>query len=187
MLRGLYAQAEDYFRQASQLATTKLAEAEIYGKLGEIAFKRGDAKNATLMFEDALRSIGYKDPAIPSGYHLFLLVCGIQQLLHSFLPRIFLHRKKREPTDVETLAMQLFSKLAFGCWFCRSKVECLLAHLRGMNMAEQLPPTRELAHAYSEHAPAMCLVPLFGRAIKYSEKSLALRRKLSDVGAKAKR
>jgi signal transduction histidine kinase/CheY-like chemotaxis protein len=42
-------------------------------------------------------------------------------------------------------------------------------------------PTPELALVYSEHAPAVSLVPLFGRAIRYAEKSLQLRRQFGDA------
>ncbi len=181
MLRGRYAEADQYLRQASHLAASDDDKAEVLGKLGELSFKRGDALFATSLYEDALRSIGYKVQSSALAIMFMLVMSVCQQLLHTLLPKFFLHRKRRIPTKREKLAMQLFSKLAYGCWFCRTKLECLLAHLRGMNMAEQLLPSHELAHAYSEHAPAMCLVPLFRRAIRYAEKSLELRKSLGDT------
>ncbi|MCA9181906.1 MAG: GAF domain-containing protein, partial [Planctomycetales bacterium] len=48
-------------------------------------------------------------------------------------------------------------------------------------MAERYLPTSELAHAYSEHAPVVSLIPLFSRAVRYAEKSLALRKQFNDV------
>src|SRR5439155_10596750 len=58
---------------------------------------------------------------------------------------------------------------------------CLWGHLREMNLAERYPPTLELAQAYSEHAPAMTLLPYFSRGLAYAEKSLAIRKDLGDL------
>ena len=60
-------------------------------------------------------------------------------------------------------------------------VMALWAHLRELNYVERFLPGRELAQAYSEHAPAMTLVPNMRRAIRYAEKSLQLRKSLGDL------
>jgi diguanylate cyclase (GGDEF)-like protein len=49
-----------------------------------------------------------------------------------------------------------------------------------MNVAERYPPTPELAQTYSEHAPAMGMLPNFERGIRYARKSLELRRAFGD-------
>ncbi len=61
----------------------------------------------------------------------------------------------------------------------------LATHLRSMNLAEMFPPTRELAQTYSEHGPGMSLVPWFSRAVRYAERSLAMREGLGDLWGKA--
>jgi two-component system sensor kinase len=137
--------------------------------------------NATAGFEKALRMVGQFVPQTTPVFVLLLLWEAAVQLLHTLFPRQFVHRLKRPPTDAEKLSMQLFSLLTHGCWYSRSKIQCLLAHLRGLNLAEKFPPTPELAHAYSEHAPVMCLVPLFARAIRYAQRSLELRKSFNDV------
>jgi two-component system sensor kinase len=50
-----------------------------------------------------------------------------------------------------------------------------------MNLVERYPPTLELAQAYSEHAPAMSLLPWVSRGIAYAEKSLAIRKRFGDL------
>ncbi|MGB4737600.1 MAG: response regulator [Fuerstiella sp.] len=57
----------------------------------------------------------------------------------------------------------------------------LYVHLRGMNLAEKFVPTAELAQAYSEHAPAMSLIPLSRRGIAYGRRSLEIRTAMEDV------
>src|SRR5690606_33389275 len=63
MLRGRYAEAEELFRKASELAEGHVARAKIGGKIGELSLKRGDMETATRAFEDALRELGCPPPA----------------------------------------------------------------------------------------------------------------------------
>jgi serine/threonine protein kinase/tetratricopeptide (TPR) repeat protein len=181
MLRGCYDEAAPLLNEAAQFAETTLQRAQIHSKLAELSFKRGDMEKATLGFEQSLRMLGRVVPRSKVTIIAVLLWEVVVQLLHTFLPRMFMHRVARQPNEMERLAIRLFSLLTHGCWYCRSKDQCLLAHLRGLNLAESFPPTPELANAYSEHAPVMCLVPLFPRAIQYARRSLELRRQLSGV------
>ncbi len=50
-----------------------------------------------------------------------------------------------------------------------------------MNLAECYSPTAELAQAYSEHAPAMSLIPLRRRGILYGRRSLEIRTAQNDL------
>ncbi len=181
MLRGKYACAAPLFEEASRDAQSPMERAQIETKLAELSFKRGDMENATKGFEKALGILGFKTPQRPIAILMFLVVEAIRQVLHTLFPSKFLHRMERPANPSEVLAMQLFSLLTHGCWYCRSKPQCLWAHLRGLNLAEKFPPSPELAHAYSEHAPVMCLVPLFERATRYALRSLELRTEFQDL------
>ncbi|MGV3605396.1 MAG: ATP-binding protein [Planctomycetaceae bacterium] len=181
MLRGQYAEAAPYFEFAAKLADDRLAKAQIQSKLAELSFKRGDMEGATSSFEEALRTLGRYIPRHSFIFLGILMLEAVKQVLHTCFPKIFVHRLQREPNPEERMAIRLFSQLTYGCWYARSKVQCLCAHLRGLNLAEQFSPTPELAHTYSEHAPVMCLVPLFPRAIKYAQRSLEMRKAFKDV------
>jgi two-component system sensor kinase len=50
-----------------------------------------------------------------------------------------------------------------------------------MNLAEKYSPTRELAHAYSIHAPVMSLLPRFSRGFAYAQKSFSIYQSLGDL------
>ncbi|MBN8627517.1 MAG: response regulator [Planctomycetes bacterium] len=181
MLRGRYAPSAELFEQAAELAEGPFAQAEIRGKLGELAFKRGDIDRAVRSFEAALRLLScYVPRSLPTFFLLFLWEAWVQAW-HTLLPGWFLGRLKRPPTDAERLSWRLRSRLAFGYWFARSKVHVLWTHLRGMNLGERHPPTLELAQAYSEHAPAMTLVPYFRRGAAYAQKSFEIRKALGDL------
>jgi len=181
MLRGQYAEAQPLFIEAEGLAEGQAAKAEIQAKLAELCFKRGDMESATTGFETALRMLGRKIPTSAATVLCFLIWEAVVQIAHTTLPRLLVHRIRRPPSENERLTIRLFSLLTYGYWYTRSKSQCLWAHLRGLNFAERFPPTPELAHAYSEHAPVMCLVPLFQRALKYAERSLQLRKQFQDA------
>ena len=181
LLRGRYDAAGQLFESAAALAEGAFAQAQICGKLGELAFKRGDMDAAVHDFQKALRLlrryVPRGRPVVVSMLVWEILVQG----MHTCLPRLFLHRRKQPLGDAGRLMLRLFSNLGHGCWYCGDIVLGMWAHLRGLNLAERSPPTPELAQAYSEHAPAMTLVPLFRRAIRYAEKSLAIRKSLGDL------
>ena len=56
----------------------------------------------------------------------------------------------------------------------------LWTHLRSLNLAERYPPTPEIAQAYSEHAPAMMLLPWHRRGVRFAQRSHAIRVRLGD-------
>lgn len=181
MLRGRYDATGELFEQAAQVATGPYAKAEINGKLGELSFKRGDMSTAIDHFIVGLDLLNRGTPRWIALAVLLLVWEGFIQALHTALPRLFVHRLPTPPDDSERLALRLLSNYAHGCWYSRSKVLALWAHMRGMNLGERYQPSRELAQAYSEHGPGMSLVGAFGRGIAYSEKSLQMRKDLGDL------
>ena len=181
MLRGDYAASAELFERAALLAEGNFAQAEIRGKLGELAFKRGDIERAIDSFEAALRLLGrYVPRNFTTLLVLFLWEVGVQ-VLHTLAPRRLVGRRRQQPDEAERLSWRLFSRLAHGYWFLRSKIHVLWTHLRGMNLGERYQPTLELAQAYSEHAPAMTLVPYFSRGAAYAQKSFEIRKALGDM------
>ncbi len=181
MLRGQYDEAAELFRRAALLADVVFARAKVQGKIGELAFKRGDMESATLAFEDTLRLLGNTVPRRMPMFLLLLLWEVSVQTLHTLFPALFVQRRKRQPSPAELLGFRMFSRLAHGYWFARGRLQCLWSHLRGMNLVERHAPTMELAQAYSEHAPAISLIGYYSRGIAYAEKSLELRRSFGDL------
>ncbi|HVL05787.1 MAG TPA: response regulator [Acidimicrobiales bacterium] len=181
MLRGMYEQAADQLQVAARLADDAVDRAEIEGKLGELAFKRGDVATASEAVERAVRLLGRRMPRSSVGFVVSAIAEIVVQLFHSLLPRLFLGRRDRSGARAELLAVRLYSRLAYVYWFKRGRVPCLWAHLREMNLAERYPAGAELAQAYSEHAPVMTMVPWFSRGRAYGEKSLRIRTELGDL------
>jgi len=180
MLRGRYDDAARHFAAARDLCDTDLLAAGIDGKLGELAFKRGDVKRASELHERALRLLGQRVPRSTAVFLVMLLWQVVVQAAHTIAPRLFVGRRSLEGAERERLAIRLHSELAHAYWFGSGLVPCGWTHLRGLNLAERYPPTPELAQAYSEHAPVLTMVPWCRRGIAYAQRSLAMRRELGD-------
>ena len=182
MLRGRYDEAARQFDAARELAEGDIAKAQIQGKLGEIAFKRGDVKTAMEAYEHALQQLDFRIPQSAVGFYGLLLWEVFRQSLHTLLPRLFVGRRKIDgPAGKQLLVVRLINRLTYAYWFKRGPVPCLWAHLKGMNLAEHYPPTRELADVYSIHCPVMTLIPYYSRGSAYAQKSYDIYHALGDL------
>lgn len=183
MLEGHYAEAEEALATAKREAAhaPRAVRARIEGKLGELAFKRGDMLAARNAIEDALHFMRRTVPRSQFVLVLCLLFEIGVQVLHTWFPKTFVGRRGLAGADDEFVVIRLYSRLAYVYWFLSGKLRCLWTHLRNLNLTERYAPTSELAQAYAEHGPVISLVPNFPRAYRYVEKSLEIRRELGDV------
>lgn len=191
MLRGKYAETAVQLNQAREIAlgqtdrtaaNIQITLARIESKLGELSFKRGELKAAKQHIEQALWTLGH--PVAPKNRLLLLpllLFEAARQALHTYFPDTFVGRKKWEHSQTDLFVARLYGRLSYVYWFGSGRIPTLWAHLRELNLAEQYPPTMELAQAYSLHAPAMSTLPNFDRGIRYAQKSLKLREEFGDV------
>ena len=162
---------------------------KICGKLGELYQKRGAIEQAIEHYEKALRGLGQIVPRCDLCSFPLLAWELWVQMLHTLFPRLFVHRRKEDPGEVDRLTVRLFNGLTLGYWYGRGTYVCLWGHLREMNLAERYPPTLELAHAYSSHAPAMSvisgftkgIISGFKRGMTYARKSLNIRKEFRDL------
>ncbi|HEX9888373.1 MAG TPA: GAF domain-containing protein [Nitriliruptorales bacterium] len=181
MLRGHYDEAASEFDLARSLTTDPTELANVEGRLGELAFKRGDSAEAAARTESALRSLGRRVPRGLLGFLVCALWEALVQTVHTLAPGRFVGRRDLAGAARDLTAARLYSRLAHAYWFGRGSIPTAWAHLREMNIAERYPPTVELAQAYSEHAPVMTLLTAFDRGRRYAQRSLEIRRDLGDV------
>jgi two-component system sensor kinase len=180
LLLGRYDDAGRQFEAAGGHATSPLSQAQVCCKLGELAFKKGDMERSIEFFERGLRLQG---KYVPRSFPILLLLVVFEaciQGVHTLFPTMFVHRCRRKPNEREQLTLRLLSNLAHGCWYCRSLIHVMWAHLRGFNIAERFLPTLELSQSYAEHAPGLTLVGYTQRALTYAEKSLEIRKAFGD-------
>jgi signal transduction histidine kinase/tetratricopeptide (TPR) repeat protein/tRNA A-37 threonylcarbamoyl transferase component Bud32 len=181
MLRGGYDKAKGAFEAARALAKEKIDQAQIEGKLGELAFKRGDMEAATEAIERGLGLMGKLIPKRFGSFVVFALWEILIQALHGCLPGLFLARRPLAKGKADLLAVRLYSRLGYAYWFCRGTIPTLWTHLRELNLAERYPASREMGQAYSNHNIVMTTIPYLSRAIRYAERGLTIRKELGDL------
>lgn len=180
MLRGAYEESGRWLEEASSLAPAGDRAAAIEGKIGELAFKRGDVRTAAEAIERALRMIGRRVPRHTIVLLPLLIKELFVQMLHSLLPAVFVGRRPLEQGTADLLASRFHGRLGYAWWFERGKIATLWTHFRSLNLAERYRSSPELAQAYSEHAPAMMLIPWHRRGLRYAQRSYAIRVQLGD-------
>ncbi|HEX4941845.1 MAG TPA: AAA family ATPase [Actinomycetota bacterium] len=181
MVRGAYEESARWLDEARSLVPPGERAAEIESKIGELAFKRGDVRTGAASIERAIRMIGGRVPRRAMVLLPMLLGELLVQTLHSVWPAVFVGRRPLEDGANDLLASRFYGRLGYAWWFERGKVATLWTHFRSLNLAERYPPTAELAQAYSEHAPAMMLVPWHRRGLRYAQRSHAIRVQLGDL------
>ena len=180
MLRGSYDEAAVWLEEARRLVPVGPEAAAIAAKLGELAFKRGDVRTAAAAIEEALAMIGRRVPRARAAIVPLLAWEVLVQTTHTLLPRVFVGRRTTEAGNTDLLASRFYSRLGYAWWFERSKLATLWTHLRSLNLAERYPPTPEMAQTYSEHAPAMMLLPWHRRGVRFAQRSHEIRVRLGD-------
>ena len=145
MLRGQYDEAAELFAAARRvLGDGEFARAKIQGKIGELAFKRGDMESATLAFEDTLRLLGR---TVPRRKPMFLLLARVggrrPDAAHSVSRAslsIATSGSRRQPNLLAFPHVQ-----PAGPWILvRAGIDFSFygLHLRGMNLAERYATNR---------------------------------------------
>ena len=175
MLAGKYHEAQIWFDKAAMEARFVQEESWIDMKIGELAFKKGDKKTAVTSYEASLEKLGCPLPRSNFGIWYHLVRELTVQVAHSLFRKMLVGRKHDQPNERQRRIWKSFSRLAHGYWFTKGPAWVVWAHLRGMNEAEVYPPTEELAQAYSDHAPAMSLIPWLKRGEVYAQRSLKIR------------
>src|SRR5205814_10419917 len=99
--RGRSAEAAAQFEAARALADSDTSRAQIDGKLGDLAFKRGDVAKACQALERGLRLLGRM---VPRGSLTALGMClweAAVQTLHTLFPRVFVARRSPHGAERE--------------------------------------------------------------------------------------
>ena len=178
-LTGDYDGAESHLQSALELTSDPLERSRLEGRLGDVAFRRGDQLAARRYVEGALRQLGRRVPRRGWAFMGAALWEVLVQTVHSLAPSCC-RRRPLEGAERDLLAARLYSRLAYVYWFSAGRFPCAWSHLRGMNLAERYHPSAELAQAWSEHAPVMTMIPWFGRGVAYARRSYDLRVALGD-------
>ena len=164
-VRGRFAEAEAELGRALALVSDPRDRARLQGRIGELAFRRGDHATAAHALESALRLLGSTPPRWP-------------------LPAVALELFRRRAPDA--LAARLHSLLTFPYYFQRGPLFTLWTHLRELSFAERLGDSPELAQAYANHAIAVAQLPWTSRSLDFAARAVEVAQRTGDAWVEAR-
>ncbi len=176
MRLGRYEDASRQFAGAFDLVDDPETKARIEILQGEVALKQGSIERSVAFFESGLRRLGYRVPRSRSAFLLGTLWQVLIQSGHTFFPKR-LHRLL--PSTRHELTIRLLMRVAYSYWF-QNTLKSSWAMLSALNRAEQVPPSPDLASAYSQHCLLSHAIGLHSRASRYVARSIELRHQLDD-------
>src|SRR5207302_477009 len=155
MLLGNYAEAHAALEEALQLARGPVVAARIEGKLGDLAFKRGDlaASEATLV--RALGRLGRRVPRSKAVLAARLFGSVLVQAAHTLLPRLFVGRGDARRGTADLLACRLLGRLTYAYYFFRGGLPFFWSQTAELNLVELYCESAEVADAWVKHLLVM--------------------------------
>ena len=178
-LSGQYDNASLCYQSCLEFVDDSNYKARLEGKLGDIYFRRGDNKRAISHLTNALSWLGLRPSRTRLGLWSSILFQVGRQIIHGILPRRLLTWKNQKILEVAKPAIPIFHTLAYAYYFLDQN-RTLEVHLRQLNLAERLGPSKELGLTYSAHGVVCSIIPLHQRAIRYQRAGLKIREELDD-------
>lgn len=175
--RGSYKDAIPQLTNAIDLfrtvPTTPFAVATLERALGEAYFSDGQTDRARIHLTASVGLLGASFPASGMGVARGLLGEAVKQMAHRFLPqRLFLRTDGAAQRALE--ASLAYERLSHIIFFDNQTVPLLYASLRSLNLAENAPPSAELARAFGTICYSIGLVPVYALAHFYDRKALEI-------------
>jgi len=186
LLRSRFAEAVRSFELAFDLAADGQARAEVAERRGQLELKRGELRAACQHAEAALRHAGRWVPRSTFACTLLCLWEVLIQMLHTWLPRLFVARRSLQSAARDLFAIRLYHSMNGPYFFARGAVWAMWAHLRDVNLCERYPPTADLGRAYGAHGGPLAGFPgLWERGISMTTKGAQLCAGFGDVWGQA--
>ena len=173
--RGNYKDAIPQLSHAIDLyrtvPTTPFDEATLVRALGEAYFSDGQMDRARIHLKRSAGLLGAPFPVSTAGVALGLVGEAVKQMAHRFLPQSLFVRRQ----DAATRALEAslaYERLSHIIFFDNQTIPLLYASMRALNLAENAPPSAELARAYGTICYSVGLVPVYPLAHFYDRKAL---------------
>ena len=177
-LLGRYDEAAEELEGTIDLTDDAVEKARIEWLQGDNALKQAAIKKSIEYYEQGLRRLGNRVPKTRLGFVLGAARETVVQGFHTLFPT----RLHKKPISRELALTNAFLDGISKPYFFSDMLKLGWSHLRGMNLAEQLPRSRELAFHYAHHCMLTTMVfAWYSRAQRYYERSAELRRGFNDV------
>jgi eukaryotic-like serine/threonine-protein kinase len=179
MLLGRYDEATEALAGTIELARDAERKARIEALQGEIIFKQGLLDSSVSLSEEGLRRLGHWVPRSRMGLAYGILRELVIQGWHSLRPGR-LHRQAR--SSRLDLAVHFLYRLT-GSYAFQATPRAFWAHLTGMNLAESMPPSQQLALTYAFHDCFSAMLGWRSRGARYGDRGIAIARQYDNCWA----
>ena len=179
LLRGQYEPAEKAYRETLALGGDKIRRARLHGKIGDAYLRRGDNKEAIACIVQSLEDLNIKLPRSMTMVFLSLMWQILVLMFQTILPRRWLVYRKESDRELARQVVNIYHTLAYTYYFL-DIAKTLDVHLRQLNLAERIGPSRELAQTYSDHGVVCSVIPLHRRSQSYQDAGLSMRVAIGD-------
>jgi predicted ATPase/tRNA A-37 threonylcarbamoyl transferase component Bud32 len=162
-----------------------IIKARFYNMIGIAYFKKGCWLECETTIVSGLALFGEKLPIEKSELFFSIIKELITHLLHCVFGRYFKLKRNLTVASKDIEIIWMFRTL--GWLYMLSDVKKLVnSILRMINIAEsRLSKSNELAQSIAAYAGVCMAVPLFGRAFKYNQIALTLKKELRDEWGEA--
>ncbi|MDU9047683.1 MAG: diguanylate cyclase [Candidatus Electrothrix sp. Rat3] len=158
--------------------TDPISKSRILSKIGDTLFEKGELENSFHILEQALRLVGIRIPQSELSVNLHIAVEFARQMLHTWLPNLFLrHTPCSNPYNITSLRM--LNKLYRGYSFNDMK-KGMYCHLKSLNLAERAGPCSELTYGYILGGIIWSLLSWSTRALRDARKGLKMTLETGD-------
>jgi tetratricopeptide (TPR) repeat protein len=130
-------------------------------------------------YEQGLQRLDVWVPHSRIGLIYGLIRESFIQCLHSLLPAL---KHRKTPNNRLDLSIRLLSR-SFASNAFQNTFNTIWAHLAGMNRAEKLPPSPNLAFSYAIHGMTMSMLGWQERGTRFGTRSLAIAREFDNLWA----
>ncbi|NJK30796.1 MAG: guanylate cyclase, partial [Acaryochloris sp. SU_5_25] len=168
---GAYQEAAAFFLQLVSfpvLELPRLQQAQWYRHLGEAFFGLGQLRESQIQLQQAVHILGYPIPQQGRRLEFKLILQGLRQLWHRLQPR----RRLAQSALAQAHCLELTrSQICLGevCYYTGAKTLGTYATLTGLNLAETVSPSPELARIYANMCYATGVYRLHFLARRYGE------------------
>ncbi|MFA5116516.1 MAG: SpoIIE family protein phosphatase, partial [Candidatus Omnitrophota bacterium] len=159
----------------------KLHKAQVFAKMGDTLFEKGDIDNSGPVLVQALSILGVKVPRQKIFIFMLVPVEFTIQIFHILFPNIFV-RKTYQHDLKNAIIAHLLYRLGYVYYFSDA-IKMYYVCARGLNLAEtRLGPCRELIQLYAISVPghSTTILPWTWRAVHDAKKALKMAQKIQD-------
>ncbi|MBN1898866.1 MAG: protein kinase, partial [Spirochaetes bacterium] len=178
-LEGRYPEALENFKQLASLIKDRLHKGRVYHKISDTLFQMGERDEPVKVLDQSLQILKLRRlPRTKSGFFLAFGVRFTIQMLHLFLPWIFINQRYKDDERRE-IGCKIYMRLGY-CYYFIDMIASATAGMMSVNMVDKMKDTVVYSYIHILQSPIYVAIGVFSLGIKYLKMGLKTALKLKD-------